>query len=161
VARNGRISAWARSELDRMGAAGAGDTVFPVHRLWADLRFTDLSLDASERPLGCYAGDPQRANAGPLGFGRASTCRTWLSMWSLEDSQCRAEPHLGRITAPSLLVQSLADTGIFPSDAHAIFDAMGAEDKTSELVPGDHYFAGGGRDETADLLAGWLRARVS
>jgi len=38
---------------------------------------------------------------------------------------------------------------------------MGAEDKTSELVSGDHYFAGGGRDETADLVAGWLRARVA
>jgi hypothetical protein len=61
---------------------------------------------------------------------------------------------------PSLLVQSLGDTGIFPSDAHAIHDAMGAEDRTMELVPGDHYFAGGGRDETADLVAGWLGPRT-
>jgi len=160
VARNARITAWARDELERLTAAGAGDTVFPVHRLWADLRFTDLTLDPSERPWGCYAGDPQRANAGPLGFGRSSTCRTWLSMWSLEDSQCRAEPHLAHITAPSLLVQSLGDTGIFPSDAHAIHDAMGAPDKELHLVPGDHYFAGGGRDDTADLLAGWLEPRT-
>ena len=159
VARNHRITAWAKDELARLQAAGAGDTVFPVHRLWADLRFTDLALDPSERPWGCYAGDPQRANAGPLGFGKSSTCRTWLSMWSLEDSQCRAEPHLARITVPSLLVQSLGDTGIFPSDARALHDAMAAEDKEVHLVPGDHYFAGGG-DETADLLAGWLAARA-
>jgi hypothetical protein len=121
------------------------------------LRFTDLGLDPSERPWG-YAGDPPRANAGPLGFGRASTCRTWL--WSLEDSQCRAEPHLGRIAAPSLLVQALGDTGIFPSDARAIHDAMGAADKTMELVPGNHYFAGDGeRERGADLVAGWLHER--
>lgn len=159
-ARNHRITAWARDELERLTAAGAGDTVFAVHRVWADLRFTDLSLDPSERPWGCYAGDPQRANAGPLGFGKTSTCRTWLSMWSLEDSECRGEPHLARITAPSLLVQSLGDTGIFPSDARAIHDALGAEDKELHLVPGDHYFTTGGREETADLLAGWLAART-
>ena len=159
-ARNHRISAWARTELERLAAAGAGDTVFPVHRLWADLRFTDLTLDPSDRAWGCYAGDPQRANAGPLGFGRSSTCRTWLSMWSLEDSQCRAEPHLARITAASLLVQSLGDTGIFPSDARAIHDAMSAPDKTIELVPGDHYLSGdGSRDACADLVAAWLAAR--
>ena len=159
-ARNHRITAWARAELDRLRSHGAGDTVFPVHRLWADLRFTDLTLDPSEREWGCYAGDPQRANAGPLGFGRASTCRTWLSMWSLEDSQCRAEPHLRRITQPSLLIQSLADTGIFPSDAHAIFDAMGAEDSTMELIPGDHYLLDdGAREACADLIAEWVHAR--
>lgn len=160
VARNHRITAWAHAELDRLRAAGAGDTVFPVHRLWADLRFTDLTLDPSERAWGCYAGDPQRANAGPLGFGRASTCRTWLSMWSLEDSRCRAEPHLRRITSPSLLVQSLGDTGIFPSDASAIFDALGADDSTMELVPGDHYLLdGGARESCADLIAAWVHAR--
>jgi hypothetical protein len=37
---------------------------------------------------------------------------------------------------------------------------MGAPDKELHLVPGDHYFAGGGRDDTADLLAGWLEPRT-
>ncbi len=159
VARNAGISAWARAELARLGAAGVPDTLFALHRVWADLRFTDLTLDPSDREAGCYAGDPQRANAGVHGLGRANTCRSWLSMWSLEDSQCRAEPHLRRITQPSLLVQSLADTGIFPSDARALFDAMGADDKSLELVAGDHYFSDrASQEDLADLVATWLRA---
>ncbi|MBA2625208.1 MAG: alpha/beta hydrolase [Acidimicrobiia bacterium] len=158
--RNDRISAWARAELDRLRQHEVWDTVFVLNRVWADLRFTDLSLDPSERKWGCYAGDPKRANDGPLGLGRSNTCRSWLSMWSLADSQCRAGPHLNRITAPSLLVQSLGDTGIFPSDAHAMFEAMGANDKTIELITGDHYFQHeGSRDECADLIAAWLQSK--
>src|SRR5439155_22124446 len=126
------------------------------HRAWADLRFTDLTLDPSDRKWGCYAGDPKRANYGPLGLGKANTCRSWLSMWSLSDSQCRAEEHLQRITVPCLLVQSSGDTGIFPSDARAMFDAIGAPDKTMALPKGDPYFQHvGSRAERAELIAGW------
>ncbi len=160
VARNNKISTWCRDELARLAKHDIWDTVFVLNRVWADLRFTDLDLDPSERKWGCYGGDPKRANYGPFGLGRANSCRSWLSMWSLEDSECRAEGHLGRITQPSLLVQSLGDTGIFPSDAHAMFDAMGATDKTIELISGDHYFQHeGSRDECADLIAGWLRSK--
>lgn len=160
VARNERVTAWAKLELERLSAAGGWDRLFNVHRVWADLRFLDLSLDESERELGCYLGDPKRANAGPLGIGRTNTLRSWLSMWSLSDSECRAEPHLRRIGVPSLLVQSLGDAGVFPSDAQAMFDAIGAEDKTMELPSGDHYFQHvGDRDELADLIAGWLASK--
>ena len=160
-ARNHKVSAWARSEIDRLAQHGMWDRLFLVERVWADPRFIDLTLDPSERKWGCYIGDPKWANYSPFGLGRANTCRSWLSMWSLEDSQCRAGPHLARITVPSLLVQSLGDAGIFPSDAHTMFEAIGAKDRSMELVPGDHYFQhDGNRDEIADLLAGWVKERV-
>ena len=73
----------------------------------------------------CYAGDPKTANFSPRGIGLTNTLRTWLSMWSLRDSHCRGAPHLQRITQPALVVQSTADTGVFPSDAQAIYDALG------------------------------------
>ena len=92
-------------------------------------------IDPSDRVAGCYAGDPRGANFGPFAIGGTSTLRSWLSMWSLETSQCRGAPHLERITVPSLVVQSLADRGVFPSDAHAIHDALAADDKTLELRP--------------------------
>ncbi|MDQ2649215.1 MAG: lysophospholipase, partial [Actinomycetota bacterium] len=101
--------------------------------------------------------DPRRANYGPLGLGRTSTLRSWISMWSLEEAQCNGAQHLPRVTVPSLVVQSLADRGVYPSDARAICDALGASDKTLELVPGEHYFEDGGRDDVADLIAGWLQ----
>lgn len=159
-ARNHRITAWARAELDRLMAAGAWDRVFNLYRVWADLRFADLSLDPSDREPGCYAGDPRGANYSPFAIGGTSTLRSWLSMWSLETSQCQGAPHLANIMAPSLVVQSLADRGVFPSDAHAIHDSLAAEDKGLELVPGEHYFETGGRDEVADLLAAWIGART-
>jgi pimeloyl-ACP methyl ester carboxylesterase len=159
-ARNHRITAWVRSELDRLQAAGAWDRLFNVPRMWADLRFADLTLDPSDRQPGCYAGDPKGANFSPFGIGATSSLRSWLSMWSLEASQCQGAPHLARIAVPSLVVQSLEDRGVFPSDAQAIHQALAAEDKALELLPGEHYFETGGRDEVADLIAAWIGART-
>lgn len=158
-ARNDRITAWAIDELDRLTAAGSWDRVFDVHRTWADPRFVDVAIDPSDRHPGCYAGDPARANRSPLGIAATCTLRSWLSMWSLQESKCVGEPHLARITVPSLVVQSTADKGVFPSDAEAIHDALGADDASLELVPGEHYFETGGRDEIADLITGWVGSR--
>ena len=117
------------------GGAARGIALFNLHRVWADLRFADLTLDPSDRAAGCYAGDPRGANFGPFAIGGTSTLRSWLSMWSLETSQCRGAPHLGRITVPSLVVQSLADRGVFPSDAHAIHDALAADGQDPRARP--------------------------
>jgi hypothetical protein len=162
VARNHRITSWARAELERLREAGHPDRAFTLHRTWADLRFTDPSLDPSERPTpACYLGDPQRANRGAFGIGIMSTLRTWLSMWSLEESRCGGEEHLAQISLPALVVQATMDVGVFPSDARAIFDALAAEDKQRVDLAGDHYFRepGGAREELADLIEGWVDER--
>lgn len=162
--RNERISSWCLVELDRLGAAGVRDRTFECYRVWADLRFVDLTLDPSDRKPGCYLGDPKRANYGPSGIGRCNTLRTWLSMWSLEHSDCRGGPHLARVEVPSLVVQSSADQGVFPSDGRALHDALAAEDTTLvENLAGDHYLLApdGARDEVADLIAGWIAERVA
>ncbi|MEZ5557012.1 MAG: hypothetical protein R3E86_00480 [Pseudomonadales bacterium] len=159
VARNERITAWCHSELERLAGLGMVDRAFNVYRTWADLRLMDGNLDPSERQVGrCYAGDPRTANFGPRGIGLTNTLRTWLSMWSLSDSHCSGAPHLNRITQPALVVQSTGDTGVFPSDARAIFDELGAEDKRLEMITGDHYLEtpDNARDDTADLIVGWL-----
>ena len=162
VARNDRITAWCHDELDRLGSAGIPDRLFTISRQWADLRFLDLALDPSDRPVGCYAGDPAVANRGAFGLASACSLRTWLDMWSLAESQCRATPHLGRITAPALVVQSTGDQGCFLSDAHAIHDELGSTDKHIELVPGDHYLRqpDGAREALADLVVAWVGERT-
>ena len=163
TARNHRISAWARSELARLVELGVPDRTFLVHRVWADLRFMDPTLDPSQRrPNRCYAGDPRRANFSPMNIGALCTLRTWLSMWSLEDSWCRGAHHLERIDVPSLVIQSDADTGVFPSDAQAIHGQLGASDRTLEMVPGDHYLQdpSDAREAVADLVTDWVRART-
>ena len=161
-ARNHRITDWAIAELDRLEALGMSDRAFNMYRTWADPRLMDGNLDPSDRPVGqCYAGDPKTANYSPRGIGLTNTCRTWLSMWSLKESNCRGGPHLGRIDVPSLVIQSMADTGVFPSDARGIHDALKAEDKTLEFMAGDHYLTDdGAREEVADRIHGWLEQRL-
>jgi pimeloyl-ACP methyl ester carboxylesterase len=163
VARNQRITDWAKAELERLANAGVGDRLFTVSRLWADPRMVDATLDPNDRiPNSCYLGDPQRANRSTWGVGQCNSLRSWLSMWSLETSQCRAEPHLGRITAPSIVVNATGDSGVFPTDARAIFDALAAPDKELVEVAGDHYLRepDGARAKAAELLAGWVTAKL-
>lgn len=161
--RNDRITAWAVDELARLSSAGITDRLFTLSRTWADLRMLDGDLDPSEREVpASYLGDPRRANYGVFGIGTLNTLRTWLNMWSMERSPCRAAAHLAKIRLPSLVVQGLADTGVFPSDARGIAEGLAADDVTLELIAGDHYFLkpDGARDDVADLLAAWVQKRT-
>jgi hypothetical protein len=163
VARNERITDWALEELERLRSGGAYDRNFNLYRVWADPRMVDPAIDPSDRPANsCYLGNPRSANYGPYSIGSTSTLRTWLSMWSLRTSHCRGEPHLRKITVPSLVVQSTGDTGIFPSDTRRIYDALAAEDRQLHMIHGDHYLTTppGAREEVADLLAEWVRKRA-
>ena len=161
-ARNERITAWVLDERDRLRAAGARDRVFNVHRAWADLRFLDLSLDPSERPPGCYLGDPRLANYGSFGLACTTSLRAWLSMWSLSESDCRAGPHLASISEPALVLQSTGDQGCYPADARAIFGALGGDDKRLDMTAGDHYLLHpeGARELVADIVSAWLGERA-
>ena len=81
-------------------------------------------------------------------------------MWSLKTSPCKGRPHLAKITVPALVMQSMADTGVFPIDAEMIYQALGAKDKLLEFIEGDHYLQTptSARDETADYLADRIKA---
>jgi pimeloyl-ACP methyl ester carboxylesterase len=161
-ARNHRITRFAKAELERLNAHDIPDRLFPMFRCWADLRMIDPSIDPSDRtPNQCYRGDPKVANRSPS-IGRVNFCKTWLSMWSLETSKCMGKPHLEKFDIPSLVVQGTGDTGVFPADAHAIHQFIGASDKQLELLPGAHYFEDSPehREKVADLMADWINARL-
>ncbi len=162
IARNGRITDWATEELARLERTGIHDRLFVVPRTWADLRFVDSAIDPSDRPTPyCYRGDPRMANTGVTGIGALNTLRSWLAMWSLETSQCRSEAHLSALTVPALVIQATADSGVFPSDATAIYSQIGSADKTRLDLPGDHYFRkpDRARDQVAGAIAEWLAPR--
>jgi len=163
VARNDSITEWVLGELERLGQHHIPDRAFNMFRTWADLRLLDGSIDPSDRPVGvCYAGDPKQANYSPRGIGLNNTLRTWLSMWSLKSSPCRGALHLKKIKLPSLVIQSLADTGVFPGDARNIFAQLGSADKQLELTEGDHYLTHpeDARDRHADLIIDWLKEKI-
>ena len=77
-----------------------------------------------------------------------------------ETSQCRGAPHLQRIEVPALVIQSTADTGVFPSDARAIHEHLASRDKRLDFIPGDHYLQDppAAREELADRIAAWTAA---
>jgi esterase/lipase len=83
-------------------------------------------------------------------------------MWSLRDSCCRGGEHLARIHEPALVIQSDADTGVFPSDAHTIYDGLAAKDKTLSMISGDHYLQdpADARTVAAELISEWLKERL-
>jgi len=161
VARNEAITDWAERELKRVQAAGFSDRPFTVMRTWADPRMVDPTIEPTKRqPNLCYAGVPVKANRSARGIAAATTARNWLGMWSLRHAQTRAEPHLARITCPALVINAEQDTGVYPSDAQRIFDALAGTDKTLRSIDTDHYFTTpGARSEQADTIARWIAKR--
>jgi esterase/lipase len=81
-------------------------------------------------------------------------------MWSLRLSQTRAEPHLARITCPAMVINAEQDTGVYPSDAQRIHDALASTDKAQYSIETDHYFTTpGARSEQADMITKWIAKR--
>lgn len=161
LARNHAITDWAEHELQRVRAAGFSDRPFTVTRTWADPRMVDPTLEPTKRQANsCYAGVPAKANRSPHGIAAACTLKNWLGMWSMRVAQTRAEPHLNRIDCPALVINAEADTGVFPSDATRIYDALAGADKSRAAIDTDHYFTTpGARDAQADTIADWIGKR--
>ena len=165
IDRNRRITAWAKAQLAELKAAGDLDAerCFVVQGTMSDVRWTDPTQDPSDRrPHTCYLGDPKIVNDGPVGLGRFTTLRSWLSQWSYDESRANGVVNAGRISCPVLVVNNTADLACTPSHAQRLFDAVGSADKSLVHIEGaDHYYA-----ERPDLLprataaiGEWLDAR--
>jgi pimeloyl-ACP methyl ester carboxylesterase len=161
TARNDAITDWAETELKRVRTAGFSDRPFTVMRTWADPRMVDPTIEPTKRqPNLCYAGVPVKANRSTHGIAAACTLRNWIGMWSLRHAQTRAEPHLAHIDCPALVINAEQDTGVFPSDAKRIYDALAGTDKKMCSIDSDHYFTTpGARSEQADTIGKWIAKR--
>ena len=165
IARNRRITAWAKDQLAQLKAKGEPDAerCFVVQGTMADVRWTDPGQDPSDRkPYTCYLGDPRIVNDGPVGLGRFTTLRSWLSQWSYDESRANGEKNAARISCPVLVINNTADLACTPSHAQRLFDAVASKDKEIVQIEGaDHYYA-----ERPDLLpkattvvGDWMDAR--
>ena len=159
VARNYRITQWAKAELAYLNEKGIKDKMFGVARTCADLRYMDAAIDPSERPPEiCYYGHPKEANSG-IGFvARACTLTTWPSMWSLEDSKSRFPLQAAEFTLPTLVIQSWGGMGVFPSHARSIFESCGSKNKELKFIEGAHFFEDSEENlnNCADVIAEWV-----
>jgi hypothetical protein len=136
-----------------------------IWRTDADLRCWDLDLDPSDRTYGSLWGrDPFQSNYGVIGFARLCTPESWLSTWSGVSSSAALEFTAPAIEQPALMVHYTGDQTLFPSDAKAIFDAIGTPDKQTLAFRGDHHgraLAEGepdGRERAGAAIAEWLHA---
>lgn len=141
-----RRTEWVKASLDRLRRTGGKEQErgFVTHRTMADLRFMDPSVDPNgRRPRWSHLGDPQFSNVGPAGLGRFSTLRSWLSQWSVDDSNVNGPAAAKSITSPMLVIENSADDACPASDPRSVFDAATMADKTFEVIEGaTHYYQG-------------------
>jgi pimeloyl-ACP methyl ester carboxylesterase len=150
VARNRRITAWAREQLGELGTpghgpAGLGDMAFVVHGTAADLRFLDGSIDPSDREVGqTLWGPPQVANYMPAGISRVTTLRSWVNQWSIDDTHADSLRWLSQIDVPVSVLLGTADPTVMPAMAQQMHDAAEhAPVRDLKFVTGaTHYFEG-------------------
>ena len=165
IARNRRITARVKVQLADLKSGGDPDAerCFCTYGTMSDVRWTDAAQEPSDRRPGtCYLGDPKIANDGPVGLGRFSTLRSWLSQWSYDESRANGLINASRVTCPVLVINNTADLACTPSHALRLFDAVASTDKSIVHIQGaDHYYV-----ERRDLLpkaveavGDWLEAR--
>lgn len=164
-ARNDRISAWAREQLDHVLATTGGrvhDLPFVVHGTHADPRALDSTLDPSDRPVGrTQWGPPDVANLIPATLGHYTSLRSWLSQWSDRYSNGNGPDRLRRVSAPVHVIYGTADPGCYPGHARALYEAVAHARKVlTPIVGGGHYLNDQPElcAEMADVLVGWALA---
>jgi pimeloyl-ACP methyl ester carboxylesterase len=162
LARMRRKTAWVKETLKKL----QGDEMergFVTYRTMADLRFMDPAIDPNDRrPRWCYLGKPETANTGPVGIGRFSTLRAWLSQWSIDDSSADGPRSAASISVPLLAVENSADDAVPQPHARIIHDAAASKDKTMRVIRGaTHYYQGQPEllKQAVDLCVAWMRTR--
>jgi alpha-beta hydrolase superfamily lysophospholipase len=167
IARNRKITAWAREKLAALKAVGRDNAeyCFTVHGTMADPRWLDPSLEPNDRrPKWTYLGDPAIVNDSPVALGRYTSLRSWLSQWSYDYAQVDSVVAGPRISVPSFVLTAGGDDACPVSHTDAIFEAIAASDKQKHTIAGaNHYFTGErGRahlDEAMNLIGTWLSVR--
>ncbi len=160
-----RITARVKDTLAMLARRGTGELErgFVVHRTLADPRFLDPTLDPNgRRPRWCYLGNPETVNTGPVGLARFCTLRSWLSQWSIDDTQGDALACAPHVTAPLLVIENGADDAVPQPHPRQVFDAATMADKSFHRIDGaNHYYAGQPAQlaQATTLVRDWLQAR--
>jgi pimeloyl-ACP methyl ester carboxylesterase len=166
LARSARITRWVREQLKMLESdpRGVRDLPFSVHGTVADPRFTDLSIDPSDREPTTPWGPPALANYNPVSLGHQTTLRSWLSQWSIEESNGDGPRHVARLTVDVLVIYGSADEVCFPAYAQSLYSAIAKASGTLRRIDGaTHYFVGRPDlvDQVASDIVAWSKEALS
>jgi len=162
ISRNRRITAWVNEKLAELAEQGKDkeEFGFVVHNTMADPRFLDPTVDPNDRkPDWCYLGEPRIVNNSPVGLARFCTLRSWLSQWSLDETNADGERCAARIGAPILVIGNSADDACTPSHTHRLYNAISHDDKELVEIKGaTHYYIGQKPElaQAVNVIADWL-----
>jgi pimeloyl-ACP methyl ester carboxylesterase len=162
LARVRRKTAWVKETLEKLKQMKTGEMErgFVTYRTLADVRFMDPAIEPNDRkPRWTFLGDPETANTGPVGIGRFSTLRAWLSQWSVDDSNADGPKCARSITVPLLAIENSADDAVPQPHARIIHDAAASKDKTFRVIKGaTHYYQGQPEllQQAVGLCVGWM-----
>jgi pimeloyl-ACP methyl ester carboxylesterase len=165
LARMRRRTRWVKETLQRLKAKNTDELErgFVTYRTMADPRFMDPAVDPNDRkPRWCYLGKPETANTGPVGIARFSTLRSWLSQWSIDDSNADGPRCAVSVSVPLLAIENSADDAVPQPHAKIIHDAAASGDKTFRVIKGaTHYYQGQPEllKQAVELCVGWLQSR--
>ena len=165
LARIRRKTAYAKETLEMLRKRGTNEVErgFITHRTVAEPRFLDAAMDPNDRKVGqCFLGHPETANTGPVGIGRFSTCRAWLSQWSIDDSNALGEKCAEAITVPFLAIENSADDAVPQPHTGMVYRAAASKDKTMEVIKhATHYYVEQPEllQRAVDICMNWMAAR--
>lgn len=141
-----KITAWVKAKMAEVNQRFDGalnDLPFVVHGTTADLRALDGSIDPSDRPVGkTLWGRPDVSNYLPTSLAHYSSLRSWLSQWSLADTNGGAH-NLRSVSVPILILHGTADEAVPPIHVQDFISNITHDDWEYHELPGvTHYFEG-------------------
>ena len=162
LARVRKKTVWVKEILAKLKSLKGGEMErgFVTYRTLCDLRFMDPAIEPNDRkPRWSFLGNPETANTGPVGIGRFSTLRAWLSQWSVDDSNADGPRCAASVSVPLLAIENSADDAVPQPHARVIHDAAASRDKTFRVIKGaTHYYQGQPEllKQAVDLCVGWM-----
>ncbi|MBL8382463.1 MAG: alpha/beta hydrolase, partial [Burkholderiales bacterium] len=162
VARNRRITDWARGELDAARRRGQPwfEHCFVVQGTMADPAWLDPAIEPSDRkPRWCYMGEPHMVNDAPAGLARFTTLRSWLSQYAYDLSNADGVRSARSVSVPVCIIENSADDGCLPHHGRELFEAVAHADRERHVISGATHYYFDQPDklgEALDAACGWL-----
>ena len=165
LARMRKITAWVKATMAELKRRNTGEMerAFVTHRTLADLRWVDPTVDPNDRvPYTSYVGVPVTANNGPVGLGRFSTLRSWLSQWSVDDTHANGLTCAPLISVPFLAIENGGDDASPQPSVGTVFNLVASADKQMAVVKGANHYYANQPDLLAEanrIISSWLHTR--